>query len=51
MIDGDWSDEEFLRLRPGERAAFLSDERLIGAEPPDEPATPAGSPASRGKGR
>jgi hypothetical protein len=33
MIDGDWSDEEFLQLRPGECAALFSDERLIGSEP------------------
>jgi hypothetical protein len=33
LVDGEWSGEEFLTLRPGERVALTHDERLIGAEP------------------
>jgi hypothetical protein len=33
LLDGDWNEEEFMRLQPGERVAFLSDDQLIGAEP------------------
>ena len=33
LVDGEWSSEEFLTLRPGERVALTHDDRLIGAEP------------------
>lgn len=33
LVDGEWSGEEFLTLRPGERVALTHDDRLIGAEP------------------
>jgi hypothetical protein len=33
LLDGEWSDDEFQLLKPGERVAARSDERLIGAEP------------------
>jgi hypothetical protein len=33
LLDGEWSEEEFQRLQPGERVTFRCDDRLIGAEP------------------
>jgi hypothetical protein len=33
LLDADWSDREFLTLKPGERVGLRSDDRLIGAEP------------------
>lgn len=33
LVDGEWSEHEFQLLKPGERVATCSDDRLIGAEP------------------
>jgi len=33
LLDADWSEREFLILKPGERVGLHSDARLIGAEP------------------
>lgn len=33
LLAGNWSDEEFLVLRPGQRVALTSDDRLLRAEP------------------
>ena len=33
LLDGEWSEDEFQLLKPGERVAARSDDRLIGAEP------------------
>jgi hypothetical protein len=32
LLDGDWSDQEFLQLQPGQRVRFKGGERLIDAE-------------------
>jgi len=33
LVDGDWSEQEFLVLKPGERVGLRYDEQVIGAEP------------------
>jgi hypothetical protein len=33
LVNGDWNDQEFLRLNPGQRVAMRPDAQLIGAEP------------------
>jgi hypothetical protein len=33
LLNAEWNDREFLRLKPGERVGLRSDEGLIGAEP------------------
>ncbi|MGD0650701.1 MAG: DUF1638 domain-containing protein [Verrucomicrobiia bacterium] len=34
LLDGDWTEQEFLKLKPGERLGLRYDSQLIAAEPP-----------------